>query len=191
MREENGRSRTILELMAEIESSSRESWLSARPFPWLLRFESLGDGASQQRALKDSLRRLSRDHLRTPLDTDVFRRKPPPTLSGRLWAIAIRAGNPSRNFVGLGAAEDCDLCFSGPGLRARHGILRWIDGELTFVSAVSSPSQVNGEPAEAQVPIGLRNHDWLRLGEAEDFLVLLPHGAYDFLKSCLHRRETV
>lgn len=139
---------------------------------------------AQSALVRAKVRRLTKDMLRTPLDTRAFILPDRSPVYGELTFITNKPGNERRNFIGLGRDPSCDIEFGDDVISPRHGFFS-VGDDLTYTDAGSQQgSFLNGERLAKMDPQSLRNQDILNLGGALILTVFTPNGFYEFTKAC-------
>ena len=168
----------------------RGEYVARRPNPMLfIATDARGTALplTDQKTLVDAkTRRLTRDMVRTPIETQAFVLADRSPIHGHLIEIVNKAGHETRGFVGLGRSEEADLNFDDPTICERHALFRRAEtGEVTIIDANSQfGSFRRGLRLPPRHEQALMNHDDLRFGESTEAVYFTAHGLYEFLQAC-------
>lgn len=179
---------SLSDFLSEHGELGRAEHLARFPSPVLFSAQSESGepltSAEQSSVVRSKVRRLTKDMLRTPLDTRAFILPDRSPVFGRLWFVTNKAGNERRNFIGVGRDPSCDLEFPEEEVSPRHGFFS-VGETQTYTDAGSQHgSVVNGEPLAKMEPRNLRNHDLFELGGGPVLTFFTANGFYEFAKAC-------
>lgn len=168
----------------------RAEFLEKYPHPVL--FQILDDDGSplppkQQKAAVDSkTRRLTKDLVKTPLDTSIFVRSRGLDFEAKFTFICNKDENAGRSFIGFGQDPSSDIELNHEGVAQRHGFFKTKDRPTTLTDAGLSNegTYIRGEKIAPRTAHNLFNHDPLSFGSSYGWVYLSSDGFYELLQAC-------